>query len=147
MGFCFFVEVSLGLLPPPTQSFLPLFSSFIRSEWVTNQHRDTYTSMIAHDGLLDYVALMENESRERARFELLQVSLFISFLSAIHPSIHPRCSLHRHTTQDTRTQSCHFCSLPSSGVLVLYSHLEPRLCFTVHPRSPWLARSLRPTSA
>ncbi|EGD74980.1 splicing factor 3B subunit 5 [Salpingoeca rosetta] len=43
-----------------------------KHEWVTNQHRDTYTSMIGHEGLMDYVSIAENESRERTRFNLLQ---------------------------------------------------------------------------
>eukprot|EP00043_Microstomoeca_roanoka_P018578 m.200566 g.200566 ORF g.200566 m.200566 type:complete len:91 (+) comp16856_c6_seq1:128-400(+) len=42
-----------------------------KHEWLTNQHRDTLASMMGHDPLLDYVAVVENQSRERTRFNLL----------------------------------------------------------------------------
>ena len=44
---------------------------------MVNQHRDTYTSIMGHPNLLDSVAIVENQSRERTRFTLLQVSLFV----------------------------------------------------------------------
>jgi hypothetical protein len=45
------------------------------SDWVSNHHRDTITSVIGHPNLLDYISLVENESRARSRFHLLQVSV------------------------------------------------------------------------
>eukprot|EP01147_Barroeca_monosierra_P000691 gene692-3991_t len=42
------------------------------TEWVTNQHRDTYASMIGHENLLDIVSIVENQSRERTRFDMLK---------------------------------------------------------------------------
>ena len=65
-------------------------------EWLLNQHRDTYASIIGmaspvmrelrtrlicicvykgHPGLLDYIALAENESKEMVRFKLLKKCL------------------------------------------------------------------------
>lgn len=44
------------------------------SEWLNNQHRDTYASFVGHHDLLSYFALVDNESRERLRFVMLQVS-------------------------------------------------------------------------
>ena len=43
-----------------------------RSEWVTNQHRDTYASHVAHYDQLSYFAVAQNQSIGRARLEFLQ---------------------------------------------------------------------------
>ena len=43
------------------------------SEWLVNQHRDSAASYIGHYNLLDYFALVENESRARTKFNLLEV--------------------------------------------------------------------------
>ncbi|TKR68013.1 hypothetical protein L596_024065 [Steinernema carpocapsae] len=42
-----------------------------RWEWIVNQHRDTLASIVGHPDHLSYVALVENESRARTRFNLL----------------------------------------------------------------------------
>ncbi|KAI1722033.1 splicing factor 3B subunit 10 (SF3b10) domain-containing protein [Ditylenchus destructor] len=42
-----------------------------RWEWITNQHRDTNASLIGHPDLLSHVAVVENETRARARYNLL----------------------------------------------------------------------------
>lgn len=52
-----------------------LFVSF--SEWLVNQHRDSAASYIGHYNLLDYFALVENESRARTKFNLLEVVCWI----------------------------------------------------------------------
>lgn len=44
-------------------------------EWASNHHRDTISSTIGHPNMLDYVALVENESRARVRFRLLEKML------------------------------------------------------------------------
>eukprot|EP00934_Nitzschia_sp_Nitz4_P007621 Nitzschia sp. Nitz4//scaffold109_size72162//22524//23055//NITZ4_005842-RA/size72162-processed-gene-0.9-mRNA-1//1//CDS//3329532751//7611//frame0 len=41
-------------------------------EWVTNQHRDTYASHVAHYDQLSYYAVAQNESIGRARLQFLQ---------------------------------------------------------------------------
>jgi len=46
----------------------------IFSEWLVNQHRDSAASYIGHYNLLDYFALVENETRARTKFNLLEVS-------------------------------------------------------------------------
>lgn len=43
----------------------------IHSEWVTNQHRDTYASHIAHYDQLAYYAVAQNDSIGRVRSQLL----------------------------------------------------------------------------
>ena len=39
-----------------------------------NQHRDSAASYIGHYNLLDYFALVENETRARTKFNLLEVT-------------------------------------------------------------------------
>ena len=51
--------------------FIALFVVF--SEWLVNQHRDSSASYIGHYNLLDYFALVENETRARTKFNLLEV--------------------------------------------------------------------------
>lgn len=54
---------------------------YIFSEWLVNQHRDSAASYIGHYNLLDYFALVENETRARTKFNLLEVKLlFCIFL-------------------------------------------------------------------
>ena len=38
-----------------------------------NQHRDSAASYIGHYNLMDYFALVENETRARTKFNLLEV--------------------------------------------------------------------------
>jgi hypothetical protein len=44
-----------------------------RSEWLTNQHRDTGASIIGHPGLHQMVAIAENESIARVKLNMLKV--------------------------------------------------------------------------
>ena len=44
-------------------------------EWLTNQHRDTYASYLGHTDLLNYLAIAENESKARLRFNYLKKML------------------------------------------------------------------------
>jgi hypothetical protein len=65
------------------------------SEWVVNQHRDTFSSMMGHPNLLDQVAIFENQSRERTRFNLLKVRTLkraIRRSSGPHKIPHPPAS-------------------------------------------------------
>ncbi|CAF0870995.1 unnamed protein product [Brachionus calyciflorus] len=41
-------------------------------EWLTNQHRDTMASFIGHYDLLNYLAVVENESKARLKFNYLK---------------------------------------------------------------------------
>lgn len=41
-------------------------------EWLTNQHRDTLASFIGHYDLLNYLAIVENESKARLKFNYLK---------------------------------------------------------------------------
>ena len=45
------------------------------SEWVVNQHRDSIASYIGHDNLLSYFGVVENETKARVKYNLLQVRL------------------------------------------------------------------------
>jgi hypothetical protein len=58
ISICFFVSFFLSLL----QNL---------SEWVTNQHRDTYASHVAHYDQLAYYAVAQNESIGRVRLQFL----------------------------------------------------------------------------
>lgn len=41
-------------------------------EWLVNQHRDSYSSYLGHHDMLNYMSIVENESRARVRFNLLE---------------------------------------------------------------------------
>ncbi|XP_039255430.1 splicing factor 3B subunit 5-like [Styela clava] len=41
-------------------------------EWLTNQHRDSLASYIGHPDLLSHIAIAENETRARVRFNVLE---------------------------------------------------------------------------
>ncbi|XP_078486071.1 splicing factor 3B subunit 5 [Ciona intestinalis] len=41
-------------------------------EWLTNQHRDTLASFVGHHDLLNYIAIAENETKARVRFNMLE---------------------------------------------------------------------------
>ena len=43
------------------------------SEWITNQHRDTYASHVGHYDQLSYYAVAQNESIARVRLQFLEV--------------------------------------------------------------------------
>ena len=42
-------------------------------EWGTNQHRDTCASLIGHHDMLSFIAVAQNDSVGRARYQLLEV--------------------------------------------------------------------------
>eukprot|EP00118_Oscarella_pearsei_P005241 m.23853 g.23853 ORF g.23853 m.23853 type:complete len:88 (+) comp28541_c0_seq2:1753-2016(+) len=46
-----------------------------RYEWIVNHHRDSLASYIGHDNLLSHIAVAENETKARVRFNLLQKML------------------------------------------------------------------------
>ena len=47
--------------------------SLIHSEWLVNQHRDSYASYIGHHALISYFAVAQNESVARVKFEFVEV--------------------------------------------------------------------------
>ncbi|KAJ1503500.1 Splicing factor 3B subunit 5 [Coelomomyces lativittatus] len=50
--------------------FFHFFSTFVKSEWLVNQHRDTLATFIGHAHLSTFTAIAENESIARTRFML-----------------------------------------------------------------------------
>ncbi len=44
-------------------------------EWLTNQHRDSFSSYVGHYDLLNYFAVAENESKARVKFNLMEKML------------------------------------------------------------------------
>ena len=46
-----------------------------RFEWAVNIHRDSYASYIGHHPMLAYLAVAENESIGRVKYQLLQKML------------------------------------------------------------------------
>ena len=47
------------------------------SEWLVNQHRDSFASFIGHHDMVSYFALVENESKARIKFNLMQVKCLL----------------------------------------------------------------------
>lgn len=47
-------------------------ASVCLSEWVVNQHRDSYASYIGHHAMVEYFAVTENETKTRVKFNFLQ---------------------------------------------------------------------------
>mmetsp|Transcript_54068 Transcript_54068/g.131250 ORF Transcript_54068/g.131250 Transcript_54068/m.131250 type:complete len:93 (+) Transcript_54068:257-535(+) len=43
-----------------------------KHEWMTNQHRDTYSSIIGHYDQLSYYAVAQNKSIGRSRLDFLK---------------------------------------------------------------------------
>ena len=43
------------------------------SEWLVNQHRDSFASYIGHPNLMEFFSVAENESKARVKFSFLQV--------------------------------------------------------------------------
>ncbi|CAG0900751.1 unnamed protein product [Cyprideis torosa] len=46
-----------------------------KHDWLVQQHRDMYASMLGHFDLLNFVAIAENEAKARIRFNLLEKML------------------------------------------------------------------------
>jgi Splicing factor 3B subunit 10 (SF3b10) len=65
-------SVTLPTAPPKYLTYFLDSTCGYVSEWVTNQHRDTYASHVAHYDQLSYYAVAQNQSIGRARLEFLQ---------------------------------------------------------------------------
>ena len=50
----------------------------LSSEWLVNQQRDSAAAYIGHGNLLDFFALVENETKARVRFNLLEVRIALT---------------------------------------------------------------------
>ena len=44
-------------------------------EWAVHQHRDTFASLMGHTDLTNHLAICENESKARVKFNLLEKML------------------------------------------------------------------------
>ena len=44
-------------------------------EWMTHQHRDSIASYLGHYDLLNFISVVENESKARVKYNLLQAYL------------------------------------------------------------------------
>ena len=69
------------------------------SEWMVNQHRDSFASFIGHHDMVSYFSLVENESKARTKFNLMQVRQLDIQCLYIHFSV--LCSVHAYLC-DTR---------------------------------------------
>jgi splicing factor 3B subunit 5 len=49
-------------------------TSFLLSDWLTHQHRDTLASIIGHPTLTSFLAIADGESIGRVKFEMTEVS-------------------------------------------------------------------------
>lgn len=45
----------------------------LHSEWLTNQHRDTYATHLGHHDQLAYFAVAQNDAVGRVKYQLLEV--------------------------------------------------------------------------
>ncbi|KAJ4460814.1 putative splicing factor 3B subunit 5 [Paratrimastix pyriformis] len=50
-------------------------SDITKFEWAVNQHRDSFSSYIGHVPMMNFIALVENESVGRVRYRLLEKML------------------------------------------------------------------------
>mmetsp|Transcript_2254 Transcript_2254/g.3546 ORF Transcript_2254/g.3546 Transcript_2254/m.3546 type:complete len:92 (+) Transcript_2254:112-387(+) len=50
-------------------------SDITKFEWASNQHRDTLASHIGHSDMLSYIAVAQNDSIGRVRYQLLEKML------------------------------------------------------------------------
>jgi splicing factor 3B subunit 5 len=50
-------------------------SNFNFSEWLINQHRDSYASYIGHHHMIEFFAIAENETKARVKFNFIQKML------------------------------------------------------------------------
>jgi hypothetical protein len=73
-----------------------------RSEWGVNQHRDSLALYVGYDSLSSYIAIAENESIGRVKFNALQVradvllSVALRFLMRRLLTLPPpRAAIHR----------------------------------------------------
>lgn len=56
-----------------SHSSVPL--SAPNSEWLTNQHRDTYATHLGHHDQLAYIAVAQNDAVGRVRYQMLEKML------------------------------------------------------------------------
>ena len=64
------------------------------SEWLINQHRDSYASYIGHHHMLEFFAIAENESKARIKFNFIQVGI----LFKLHKRETLKCLIENVTT-------------------------------------------------
>ncbi|TIB66726.1 hypothetical protein E3Q22_04393 [Wallemia mellicola] len=67
--------------------------SNVLSEWVTNQQRDTLSSIVGHPTLSSYMSIADGQSISRTKFNMIEVSmrlyLGISLIKALQAMISP----------------------------------------------------------
>ena len=68
-----FIIIVLYIIVYLHSFFSPHFPFSAHSEWLVNQHRDTFASYIGHHHMLEFFAVAENESKARVKFNFLQV--------------------------------------------------------------------------
>lgn len=62
-------------------------SDITKYEWVTNQHRDTLASHIGHYDMLSYIAVAQNDSIGRVRYQLLEVCMYVLMNDCLYTCI------------------------------------------------------------
>lgn len=66
---------SLSTLALPSSLSLLAFPPNKYSEWLTNQHRDTYATHLGHHDQLAYIAVAQNDAVGRVRYQMLEKML------------------------------------------------------------------------
>lgn len=59
-------------------------SDITKFEWVNNQHRDTLASHIGHYDMLSYIAVAQNDSIGRVKYQLMEVYIINSYYIYIY---------------------------------------------------------------
>ncbi len=68
-------SVSRACSPFPIPTHPPTPTLPTPSEWLTNQHRDTYATHLGHHDQLAYIAVAQNDAVGRVRYQLLEKML------------------------------------------------------------------------
>ena len=96
-------------------SFLSGRKFLYKSEWATNQHRDTLSSHVGHYDQLSYYAVAQNESIGRVRMQMLEVSITLYWLIFLNASSRDSFSM-------TFKSSC--CEIISCFIRKCLSHVD-----------------------
>lgn len=106
-------------------------SNFPFSEWLVNQHRDSFASYIGHPNLVEFFAIAENESKARVKFNFLQVCIAPNLCCLQYRKLNPPFYKISKNTGGTRINNS-FHILQSWFLLLVLQSLESVPCISVH---------------
>jgi hypothetical protein len=71
--YSLFIHPLVRRAMPLSHNSILLFAP--NSEWLTNQHRDTYATHLGHHDQLAYIAVAQNDAVGRVRYQMLEKML------------------------------------------------------------------------